>query len=202
MSESNPVEAREIVVRVADDVIRVAERLEIKADELEKVQAKLQAQVDADADFTLDETETTGGDLELPPMQTRYLLTRLLLEHSDFGRALKMVDTIRGEDDEDVEGCYLEGWGWYCRGKALEDGVVPAETQAVEGENAVGVEECYIEALGSLMECQSVRLFPSQPITPPNTQLTNNSALYTSFFLCDDSYMPSRTIRTKGSWRT
>ncbi|KAJ9119810.1 hypothetical protein QFC24_005523 [Naganishia onofrii] len=163
MSESNPAEAREIVVRVADDVIQVAERLEMKADELEKVQAKLQAQVDADADFTLDETETTGGDLELPPMQTRYLLTRLLLEHSDFGRALKMVDTIRGEDDEDVEGCYLEGWGWYCRGKAMEDGVVPAETQAAEGENAVGVEECYIEALGSLMECQSLHAQQNHP---------------------------------------
>ncbi|KAJ9095968.1 hypothetical protein QFC21_005330 [Naganishia friedmannii] len=160
MSESNPREAAEIVVRVADAVLRVAERLEMKADELEKVQAQLQAQVDADADFTLDESETT--DLELPPMQTRYLVTRLLLEHSDFVRALKMVDTIRGEDDEDVEGCYLEGWGWYCRGKALEDGVASAETETGD-EGTVRVEECYMEALGSLMECQSLHAQQSHP---------------------------------------
>ncbi|KAJ9121486.1 hypothetical protein QFC22_002102 [Naganishia vaughanmartiniae] len=159
MSESNPAEAREIVIRVADAVLRVAERLEMKADELEKVQAQLQAQVDADAEFTLQEGEETL-DLELPPMQTRYLLTRLLLEHSDFGRALKMVDTIRGEDDEDVEGCYLEGWGWYCRGKALEDGVVSEDK---DGEGGVTVEECYMEALGSLMECQSLHAQQNHP---------------------------------------
>lgn len=133
MSESRPEEAREIVVAVADRVARIAEHLEAKEDTVGNIEA-------------MDEDR----DLELPPIQTRGLLARLLLEHEDYTLALRMVETIRNEDDEDVEGCYLEGWGWYCRGKALE------EASKEKDDAGVTMDECYVEALSALLECQSV----------------------------------------------
>jgi hypothetical protein len=132
MSESRPTEAREIVVEVANRVARIA--------------AHLEAKEDTEATAPVDDER----DLELPPIQTRGLLARLLLEHEEYVLALRMVETIRGEDDEDVEGCYLEGWGWYCRGKALE------EAGKEKDEAGVTMEECYVEALSALLECQSV----------------------------------------------
>ncbi|GHJ87825.1 hypothetical protein NliqN6_4227 [Naganishia liquefaciens] len=140
MSESRPEEAREIVVAVADRVARIAEHLEAKEDTEVTVAA-------------MDEDR----DLELPPIQTRGLLARLLLEHEDYPLALRMVETIRSEDDEDVEGCYLEGWGWYCRGKALE------EASKEKDDAGVTVEECYMEALSALLECQSLHIQQDHP---------------------------------------
>lgn len=141
MSESLPAEAKEIVVAVADRVIRIAEHLEAKEEaEVEGAAAPIDVE----------------HDLELPPIQTRSLLARLLLEHEEYTRALRMVETIRGEDDEDVEGCYLEGWGWYCRAKAMEEAEAAGGKGAVE-EGGLTVDECHVEALSALLECQSVR---------------------------------------------
>lgn len=124
------------MVGVANRVARIAEHLEAKED--------------TEAVVPVSELDTER-DLELPPIQTRGLLARLLLEHEEYPLALCMVETIRSEDDEDVEGCYLEGWGWYCRGKALE------EASKEKDDAGVTMDECYVEALSALLECQSVR---------------------------------------------
>jgi hypothetical protein len=168
MSESRPAEAKEIVVAVADRVIRIAEHLD----------AKEETEVTAPAEMD------TERDLELPPIQTRSLLARLLLEHEEYARALRMVETIRGEDDEDVEGCYLEGWGWYCRAKAMEE----AEAAGVKPDEAgMTVEECHVEALSALLECQSVR---------------RRIPKYIQVLTCLFSYTRNRTIRTRVFSRT
>jgi hypothetical protein len=172
MSESLPAEAKEIVVAVADRVIRIAEHLE----------AKEEAEVEGDA-APID----VEHDLELPPIQTRSLLARLLLEHEEYTRALRMVETIRGEDDEDVEGCYLEGWGWYCRAKAMEEAEAAGGKGVVE-EGGLTVDECHVEALSALLECQSVR-----HRSRDSSCMNKRPPL---------SYTRNRTIRTRESSRT
>lgn len=170
MSESRPAEAKDIVVAVADRVARIAEHLEAKDE------AELAGAVPID----------TERDLELPPIQTRSLLARLLLEHEEYARALRMVETIRSEDDEDVEGCYLEGWGWYCRAKAMEEAEAAGAKPSGE-EGGLTVEECHVEALSALLECQSVRRFRTQ---------------YEHGLTRSASYMHNRIIRTRAFSRT
>ncbi len=81
-----------------------------------------------------------------------------------------MIETVRNEDEMDVEGAYLEGWCWYLRGEAIGsagDGV--GEAEKVEGEELTK-EECWTEAIGSLLECQNVsRLSLSLPFSFPST---------------------------------
>lgn len=116
-----------------------------------------------------DETEGKEEEIrsELPPIPTRSLLSRLLLEHHLYAYALSIIATIRDEDELDVEGAYLEGWAWFCRGEALgaggeeaekarEDAREAGEGSSVEGQEDLGKEECWQEALASLIECRSV----------------------------------------------
>jgi hypothetical protein len=56
-----------------------------------------------------------------------------------------------------VEGCYLEGWAWYCRGEAIEAGDEEgAKEKLPEEESLPSRNECWTEALSSFMECASV----------------------------------------------
>jgi hypothetical protein len=69
-----------------------------------------------------------------------------------------VVETIRAEDELDVEGAYLEGWCWYLRGEAAEggDNAEGKVEERDEAEEKVSKEECWTEAMGSLLEAQSV----------------------------------------------
>ncbi len=148
MSESKPEEAKAIVVKAAEQVLAQVER---------------QQEVDDDeAQETMDEDEDED-ELDFPPIPTRHLLSRSLLEHDLYTSALRVIDTIRNEDELDVEGCYLEGWAWYCRGEAL--GAEGDEAEKVKQDSKIHDDElgdelskelCWVEALASLTECRAV----------------------------------------------
>lgn len=93
-----------------------------------------------------------------PPLPTRLALTRLQLELELYTEALEVLRGIREEDEEDVEGAYLEGWAWYLRGeKAGEAGLLESSSDLAEGEEAVpGKKECWEEARESLSVCEIV----------------------------------------------
>ncbi|EIW67091.1 hypothetical protein TREMEDRAFT_34391, partial [Tremella mesenterica DSM 1558] len=87
-------------------------------------------------------------DESLPALPVRLNLTRQLLEHHLHLPALDIVQTIREEDSLNVEGAYLEGWALYLRGEALS-------SNGLKGNEEVWStpEECFSEAMRSLMEC-------------------------------------------------
>jgi len=141
-------------VRLSLTSIRISQGL---ADEARKVIDGVYEEVVA--------ASSEGSIDKLPPIPTRMTLVRLLLEYSLFNRALKVVETIRSEDELDVEGAYLEGWCWFLRGEAVEGGE-DAEgkvEEREEGEEKVSKEDCWTEAMGSLLEAQSLHQEHSHP---------------------------------------
>ncbi|KAK4687697.1 hypothetical protein P7C73_g2426, partial [Tremellales sp. Uapishka_1] len=93
-------------------------------------------------------------DESLPPLPARLLLTRLLLEHSLHLQALDILSTVREEDSLQVEGAYLEGWALYLRAEHLaENPETKVDQDNDNNEEMMTMEECYSEAMSSLLEC-------------------------------------------------
>lgn len=145
MSQSKTDEAKQVILQVSRLVMEIIDRID-KAEE------------QGEAAVETDDIELNGiGRDRLPAIPTRHLLTRLLLEHHFYVEALRVNDSVRREDELDVEGCYLEGWAWYCRGEAIEAGEQDGAQDKLPEEDALPSKaECWTEALGSLKECVSV----------------------------------------------
>lgn len=145
MSQSKTDEAKQVILQVSRLVMEIIDRID-KAEE------------QGEAAVETDDIELNGiGRDRLPAIPTRHLLTRLLLEHHFYVEALRVNDSVRSEDELDVEGCYLEGWAWYCRGEAIEAGEQDGAQDKLPEEDALPSKaECWTEALGSLKECVSV----------------------------------------------
>jgi len=142
MSQSRSEEAKQVILQVSRLVMEVINRID-------KAEEQGEASVDT-------EDEPVGRD-RLPSIPTRHLLTRLLLEHHQYVQALRVNDSVRREDELEVEGCYLEGWAWYCRGEAIEAGDEEGAKETLPEEDALpSKNECWTEALSSFMECASV----------------------------------------------
>jgi tetratricopeptide (TPR) repeat protein len=72
--------------------------------------------LDANPSSTLDPTL-------IPPIPTRLALTKMFLELARYTEALEVIQSVMGEDDEEVEAWYLEGWCfWLMAEKAKESG--------------------------------------------------------------------------------
>ncbi|KAG9285023.1 hypothetical protein G9A89_009833 [Geosiphon pyriformis] len=57
------------------------------------------------------------GQASLPSYATRISLVKLLLELSEYNRALAVLEGLQKEDDEVIELWYLYGWCYYCMGE-------------------------------------------------------------------------------------
>jgi hypothetical protein len=103
-------------------------------------------------------------DPTMPPLPSRLILVRLLLEHSLHLEAVSLLTTAREEDSLEVESAYLEGWAYYLRGEAIEqDASLLKPTTGDEeedGPETVTAVECFAEGMRALIECG--RLFAEQ----------------------------------------
>jgi hypothetical protein len=184
MSQSKPEEAKSVILHISTLVLDVIDRIEKAEDEGE---AALENSGSMDQGMDL-----VGRDL-LPPIPTRHLLTRLLLEHHLYVPALRVNDSVRREDELEVEGCYLEGWAWFCRGEAIEAGEDGVSEQRLEGEDELPTKvECWTEALSSFLECASVS---RSSILPLGLTFADETMLF-------HSYTNRKTIPTKVFWHT
>lgn len=148
MSQSKSDEAKQVILQVSRLVMEVIDRIDKAEDE---------------GEAAIESGEMVGRD-QLPTIPTRHLLTRLLLEHHQYVQALRVNDSVRREDELEVEGCYLEGWAWYCRGEAIEAGDEDGAKETLPEEDALpSKNECWTEALSSFIECQSVGVFARSP---------------------------------------
>lgn len=166
MSESKPEEAQAVVLGITRTILGEVERLRAEVPDLAEAELAdlMAAAANGEEDISIPEISSSG----IPPVPTRATLVRLLLEFGCYSLALRIVDTIRAEDELDVEGSYLEAWTWYLRAEAKSSGQEKKneEERKVEeelgfdkdGDEEVDVKECYEQALGSAMECVSVSL--------------------------------------------
>lgn len=153
MSQSKADEAKQVILQVSRLVMDVIDRIDKAEDEGEAAVTTN----DTAGEGMADEADSNPVVRDLPSIPTRHLLTRLLLEHHQYVQALRVNDSVRREDELEVEGCYLEGWAWYCRGEAIEAGDEEgAKEKLPEEETLPSKNECWTEALSSFMECASV----------------------------------------------
>lgn len=96
-------------------------------------------------------------------------MVRLMVELGLQKQALEVLAGVREEDDEDVEGAYLEGWVWYLRGSGELASVFKGDEKEFEGlepreEEGPGGEmsqmECWEESRESLTVCALVSFPP------------------------------------------
>lgn len=153
MSQSKADEAKQVILQVSRLVMNVIDRIDKAEDEGEAAVTTNESAGEGMADDGAENPVVR----DLPSIPTRHLLTRLLLEHHQYVQALRVNDSVRREDELEVEGCYLEGWAWYCRGEAIEAGDEEgAKEKLPEEETLPSKNECWTEALSSFMECASV----------------------------------------------
>lgn len=162
MSQSKPTEALDIALDITRGILLEVERLKQEVPEMTEEQIEQLA-------------EAPDVTSNLPPLSSRTSLVRLLLEHSCYSLALRIADTIRAEDELDVEGCYLEAWTWLLRAESMaseddkEQVVVEKRFEAelkLEDEE-VSVQDCLENALAGAMECISLhetQEYPDQGI--------------------------------------
>ncbi|KAJ3338014.1 hypothetical protein HDU93_010080 [Gonapodya sp. JEL0774] len=69
-------------------------------------------------------------DMAMPPYPSRLSLAKLLIELDDLPRAFDVLRTCVAEDDEQMEGWYVWGWGYYLAGMKVgaEEGGAGAST--------------------------------------------------------------------------
>jgi hypothetical protein len=158
MSQSKADEAKQVILQVSRLVMDVIDRIDKAEDEGEAAVTSANTNTsDTAGEGMADEADSNAVVRDLPSIPTRHLLTRLLLEHHQYVQALRVNDSVRREDELEVEGCYLEGWAWYCRGEAIEAGDEEgAKEKLPEEETLPSKNECWTEALSSFMECASV----------------------------------------------
>ncbi|KAG7529392.1 hypothetical protein FFLO_05707 [Filobasidium floriforme] len=166
MSQSKADEAKQVILQVSRLVMDVIDRIDKAEDEGEAAVTSTNTETSdtTGQDRMADEADSNPVVRDLPSIPTRHLLTRLLLEHHQYVQALRVNDSVRREDELEVEGCYLEGWAWYCRGEAIEAGDEEgAKEKLPEEETLPSKNECWTEALSSFMECASLHESQEHP---------------------------------------
>ncbi|TFK95488.1 hypothetical protein BDV98DRAFT_608921 [Pterulicium gracile] len=108
----------------------------------------------------------------IPPIPTRLAMTRYFLELGRYTEALEVIQSIMGEDDEEVEAWYLEGWCfWLMAEKALEAGgalKVDDGTGFAEGKEGEKIEwkDLARDARDCLDTCEMMFLATKHPDAP------------------------------------
>lgn len=170
MSQSNTSEALTIALDLTRGILREIERLKQDVPDPEGMTEEQIEQLAAAAAATATDAAAPINTHRLPPLSSRTSLVRLLLEHSCFRLALRIADTIRAEDELDVEGCYLEAWTWLLRAESMvseEEGIkeqIEVEKRLeselnLDGdgeEEEVSIQDCLENALAGAMECISL----------------------------------------------
>lgn len=148
MSQSRTEEAKDVILKVSNLVLEIIDRIE-------QAEEQGEAAVEAGQEPVGQDVDVVGRD-RLPSIPTRHLLTRLLLEHHLYIPALRVNDSVRSEDELELEGSYLEGWAWYCRGEALDEGEESAKALLPSEDVTPSKMECWTEALSSFVEANAV----------------------------------------------